>query len=587
MPSAERLAELKLSAEVAWYLLARGWGLPTDDQVPYYKTPEPGEVDPDALFDPARVDRLINTFMHLNHTKGKWAGRPLRPDVWQVAYIFAPVFGWVRDEPEAETFDGRVRVCRELYVDVSRKNGKSTIVGGTALYMTCADGEAGAEGVTAATTSRQAGYVFDPIRALVRSSPFLKGYAKATKGLIQHLGTGSTFMPVSSIAEGLHGANLHCGCVDELHVHKSSDLVEAIETGTGSRSQPLIVFISTADDGQQDTIYARKRGRIEQLAKRLFVDPATYGVVWAAAESEQDLIDRGIDPFSERAHRLANPGYGVSPTRQYLRQVATRAAQSPADYGTYLRLHLGIRTKQKTTYIKVPSWDACGGLVAPEKLAAGTGRYGYGGLDLANTSDFTCWCMLFPDGEGGFDALYRLWIPERAYEQLVIRTSKTAEQWRREGRFVVTDGDIVDDEKIVEDITADLGAYKIKDIGYDPWNSSSITNALTKGGAKLSPVQQTISRLSPATKELQRVVHGSTPDNSMFRHGGNPVVRWMVGNLAVYTDTNDNVKPDRKRSSDKIDAVPATVIAMSRAMTEPPRRRSAYSDGRGLAVSQR
>lgn len=577
MPSADELAELKMSPEVAHYMLSRGLKLPEVWQRPLHKTPEPGEILAGAVFDGERVDKVLAVFAALRHTKGQWAGRPLIPDTWQVAWIIAPVFGWVDygDDP-----DELVRVIREVWVEVSRKNGKSTLIGGLGIYMSCADGESGAECVAAATTEKQAGFVFDPVRALVNSSPMLKPYAKAFRKKIVHTATASEFAVVSSVAEGMHGANLHFYCVDEVHVHKSPELIETIETGTGSRTQPLGVLITTADEGKPDTVYVRKRNRIVQLAERAYTDPSTYGVIWAVADSEEDAAKLGIDLLSEEAHKLANPGFGVSPTRSYLRRQATVASESPADYSKYLRLHLGIRTKQSTTYITIKAWDGCTSLVDPLKLA---GKLAFGGLDLASSSDFTAYCLLFPDGEGGYDITWRFWLPEGAYTQLVKRTSKLAEVWRREGRFHVTDGDVQDYDQVKADILTDWKTFRVREIGYDPWNSSQMVNDLTHDGVSMVPVRQGYATLSPALKEMKRLILGSTPGNVLWRHGSHPVPRWMCGNLAVAMDPSGNVKPDRARSADKIDGIAAGTIALSRAMTAPPERKSAY-ENRGLSV---
>jgi phage terminase large subunit-like protein len=577
MPSAAELAGLKMSAEVAHYMLSRNLKLPEQWQRPLHKTPEAGEIVKGAVFDGDRVDKVLASFRALRHTKGQWAGRPLVPDVWQVAYIIAPVFGWIEHGDDPAEW---VRVVRECWVEVPRKNGKSTLIGGLGIYMTCADGEAGAECVAAATTERQAGFVFTPVRNLVKSSPLLKPYAKAYTKKIVHTGTGSEFAVVSSVAEGQHGANLHFYCVDEVHVHKSPDLIETIETGTGSRTQPLGVLITTADEGAPDTVYVRKRNRIVQLAARAYLDASTYGVIWAVADSEEDAAKLGVDLLSEQAHKLANPGYGVSPTRSYLRRAATVASESPADMSKYLRLHLGIRTKQNTTYITIKAWDNCTSIVEAEKLA---GRAAFGGLDLASASDFTAFALLFPDGAGGYDVLWWFWVPEGALKALVKRTSKLVEQWQREGRFRVTDGDVTDYNVVRADIMAAARRYNIREIGYDPWNSSQMVNDLVEDGANMVPVRQGYASLSPPLKELKRLVNASTPDNVLFRHGTHPVARWMVGNLAVAMDDNLNVKPDRKRSADKIDGVAAVTIGLSRALAAPPERKSAYAE-RGLTV---
>ncbi|MDX2863463.1 terminase large subunit domain-containing protein, partial [Streptomyces scabiei] len=191
-----------------------------------------------------------------------------------------------------------------------RKNGKSTLSGGLAIYLTCADGEPGAQVIAAATTKQQAGYVFTPIRQLAERAPALKGHVKPYRGKIIHPKSGSYFEVIASVADAQHGANLHGAVIDELHVHKDPEMVEVIETGTGSRRQPLIVIITTADSGKPETIYNRKRTRIEQLARGVLEDPSVYGVVWA--------VPKDADPFVEATWRAANPGFGISPTRSYL-----------------------------------------------------------------------------------------------------------------------------------------------------------------------------------------------------------------------------------------------------------------------------
>lgn len=567
LPDAEELERLKLSAEVAWYLLSRG--IPLPDCPPLIQTPSPGEAL-GAVFDPGRVDKVIKAFSLLRHTQGQWAGQPLRPDPWQVAYILAPVFGWVRWDDDADAY---VRVVRELYVDVPRKNGKSTLAGGLAIYMTCADGEGGAQVITAATTKEQAGFVFEPVKKLAEAAPALKRHVKPLKHIILHPKSGSYFKPISSVAGAQHGANIHCAIIDELHEHKTPELVETIETGTGSRREPLIVITTTADSGKRESVYDRKRQRIEKLARRVFEAPSVYGVIWAA--------ERDDDPHVEATWRKANPGYGVSPTRSYLQAKSDEAKQSPADLAKYLRLHLGRRTKQETKFLTLESWHRNAGMVDEAKLAC---REAYGGLDLAATSDLLALCWLFPDDErGGFDALWRLWTPEDNVDALDQRTAGAASVWVREGLLVATPGNVADYDYIQLQIERDLDAFDVRSIGFDPWSAVPLTNKLAESQAPMVKVRQGFVTMSPPLKELQRLLLKGTPEKPMFRHGGNPAVTWMVDNLAVAMDPAGNVKPDKARSAEKIDAVSAAVTALSEALVREPVTKSAYEDG-GLEV---
>lgn len=552
---------LRISPEVAWYLESRN--IPIPDCPPRWKTPEGGSA-PGARFDAVRVDRILNVFSRLRHTQGKWAGKPLTPDPWEVAYVLAPVFGWVvQDE------DGRwVRATRRVYIDVPRKNGKTTLAGGVATYLTTADGEVGAQVYAVASGKDQARYCFDPVKQICERSPDLTPYVKTLQHRIVHSPTASYFAVVSKVAEALHGANIHGAIVDELHVHKTPDLVEAVETGTGSRQQPLVFIITTADAGKQGTIYARRRHYVEQLARGALTDSSTYGVVWAATAED--------DPFAESTWKKANPGYGVTPSKRYLADAAKEAQQSPADLAKFLRLHLGLRTKQETRYLELAPWDRNASLVDETKL---TGRLCYGGLDLASTSDLCALTWCFPDGEGGHDLLWRMWAPEGAVDKLEQRTAGESTVWIRRGLIQVTPGDVADYDYIRSQINLDRERFEVREIAYDPWNSSQLVTDLQADGAPMATMRQGFASMSAPTKEFQRIMLEGTEVEPRLRHGGNPCVRWQIDNFAVEMDASGNVKPSKRNSGDKIDGVVSAIMALSRAVHHEPPRVSAYDDG--------
>lgn len=560
LPSARRLEQLKLSREVAWYLLSRGIPLPEPWQVPRWKTPEPGEVLDGAVFDPARVDRLLQSFGLLVHTQGRWAGRPLKPDPWQVAYYLAPVFGWVRFDEDAQIW---VRVVRTAEADLSRKNGKTTLAGGVATYLTCADGEMGAQVLAVAASKDQAQYCFRPVKQIAESSPALKPHVKAMATRIVHTMSGSYFHVVASVGDLLHGANVHGAVIDELHVHKTRDVVDAVETGTGARTQPLVVIITTPDEGRPGTIYAEKREYLEKLARRVIIDPTFYGVVWGF-DSERELADLGLSPFDEKAQKLANPGYGISPTKAFLEAEAAKAQESPANLARYLRLHLGIRTKQATRYIRLNDWDDCPGDPIDEADLAG--RECHGGLDLASVSDLTALCWLFPDREAGsFTGIWRFWLPSDALEDLNRRTAGAADTWVRDGWLKLTPGAVLDTTAVNAQIDLDAQKFTVKTLGYDRWGASEVTRKASDAGMTLVPIGQGYASLSAPLKELLRLVLVGR-----LGHGGNPVMRWCVDNLAVAMDPAGNVKPDKAAAADKIDGVAALVNALKECMDAEP-----------------
>lgn len=585
--AAADLDELKLSPEVAWYLRDRGYRPP--DCPPLIKTPEPRQV-PGARFDPARVDRVIAAFRQLRHTKGRFAGQRFDPETWQVAYLLAPVFGWVHRSPDSGNW---VRIITIAYFEMPRKNGKTTTVGGIGIYLTAADGEFGAQVVAAATTKDQAGFVFEPVRQLVNKSPGLKRHMRALKHRITHAASGSYFQPIANAGDAQHGADIHGGLVDELHLHKVMDLIEALETGTGSREQPLICYITTADAGKRHTPYDEKRSLIEKLARDVLKRPTTYGVVFAAEKPEylDGKLVKGDDPFAESTWKKANPGYGVSPTKRSMVEAAEKAKDSPAELASFLRLRLGIRTKQETRYLDVDQWDMNASIVDTSRLK---GRECWGGLDLGSTSDLCALAWVFPAEGGAFDVLLRCWAPEDSIEALDARTADAASGWVEKGWLTTTPGDVTDYDFIKAQIGRDRDEFLVQEIAYDRWNATQIVNDLTTDGAPMITFGQGFASMSAPTKDLQRLIkvgaraddHGA-PVKPMIRHGGNPLWRWMVDNFAVAMDPAGNVKPDKKNAGDKIDGVVALIMALARAVAaREAESTSAYEDddGEGLMI---
>jgi phage terminase large subunit-like protein len=556
---------LGLSPEVAYYLAERG--IPLPDRPPKWRTPEPSGRG--VKFDPSRVDRVLRAFAVLQHTQGRWAGRPLKPDPWEIAYILAPTYGWVRKDATTGEW---VRVIRTQYVELPRKNGKTTLAGAQAMYLTAADREQGAQVVAAAASRDQASFCFDPVKRIAEMSPGLGRHVEVRTRRIIHRPSGSYFTVIASMADLIHGANIHGAVIDELHVHKTRDLVDALETGTGARAQPLAIIITTADDGKPGTIYAEKRDYAEKLARRVLKDPTFYGVIWAA--------DADDDPFAEETWIKANPGYGVSPTKSFMQAEARKAAQSPANRARFLRLHLGIRTKQETRYVDMPVWDRNASIVDEARMV---GREAYGGLDLANTSDLCALAWDFPSDDGSHDVLWRFWLPERGFRRLDESTAGQARVWRDRGLITITPGDVTDYEWIKAQVNRDREAFDVREIAYDPWNASQLVNDLTAAEAPMVKLRQGFVSMSPPTKQLLHLLLEGTAAAPRYRHGGNPVMRWMVDNLAVATDPAGNVKPDRARAAEKIDGVVAAIMALDRAINRPEKRVSAYEDS-GLKV---
>lgn len=447
----------------------------------------------------------------------------------------------------------------------------TTLASGLGMYLAFADGENGAEVVFGAASKDQAGAAFRPVEALARSSKALKDAGiVANKTLIEKSSTTSTLKAVSSRGDLAHGANIHGALIDELHVHKNGDLLEAIESGTGAREQPLTIIITTADDGQLVGVYAQRRDMMEKVCNGVLKQPATYAVIFAAPDD--------ADPFSETVWQKANPLYPATPTPEFMRKASDKARSNPVALASFLRLHLGIRAKQGTRYIPLEAWDI--GTTMAYKEGDLLGRMAYGGLDLSSVSDLTALAWLFPDEAGGYDALYRFWLPEGALDALDAATANTASTWVDEGWITLTPGDVVDYDWIRATVVEDAIKFRVVEIGYDRWNSSQMVIDLQdKEGMTMAKVGQGIQSMSPALKEMNRLVR-----LGKFHAGPNPVMRWMVDNLRVASDPAGNVKPDKSKSTAKIDGVSATLDALFCAMSGSEGTAESAYENRGLVT---
>lgn len=561
-PRTARTYAADLSPEVEWYLESRKYKLQSW-QRPLWRTKEPRNVK-GAYFDPARVDKVIDSLSRMRHTQGKWAGHALKPDAWQVAFIIAPIFGWVT----RDAFGAVLRIIRNAWIEVPRKNGKTTIASGLGLHLAFADGEAGAQVIAAAGSKDQAMNAFRPAYLIAGNSPDFKsaGIQSMKKEIVRP--SDQSFMKaVGSIGDLLQGSNPNGFIADEMHVHKDMSVIDALESGTGARDQPLGIIITTADDGGQLTPYAQRRKHIEQVCRGSIKSPTEYAVIFGAPAN--------ASPFAEATWMIANPGYGVSPTKAFMVAEAAKAKSSPANLSRFLRLNLNVRTKQETKYIDLADWDRNHGLLSEPELK---GRDCYGGLDLASVSDLSSFCLLFPFPDGSYKVLWRHWTPEDNVPALDKRTNGAASQWVKDGWLTTTPGNVQDYDFIKAQVDRDAQRYHILSIGADMYNATQLVNDLMATGLTVTKVRQGFLSLSAPTKEMQRLVLMGKPSKPMLVHGGDPVTRWAVDNLAVAIDPAENVKPDKKNAGDKIDPVTALVNALSEAMNEELAKPSKYED---------
>lgn len=519
---------------------------------------------PGAFFSVDAAKRAVDAIQSFAHTKGRWGRAPLLLSPWQIVWVIAPIFGWLYHDDE---IDRTVRVIRAAWVEVPRKNGKSTLSSGIGLTLLLADREIGAEVYAAAGSLPQAERVFDDAKRMSLTSRAVRSKVEVLRGVIRVPHTGGVFRALSKVAETAHGLNVSGAIVDEVHVHKKRDLVDAIETGTGARDQPLVVFITTADEGDEGSIYDEKHVYTRRCAEGVVTDPGHYGVVWAAEE--------GDDPFCEATWRKANPGLGTSPSLAYMRREAAKAQSTPSYFPAFCRLSLNRRMRSSAQWLPLTLWDENGGAIA-QRMGR---RRAWGGVDLSAVSDLSAWVMAVESRQRGvsLELIARFWLPEERVDELEQQLQVPLRQWVREGHITLTEGDAVDYDTIEKTILADCQKLDMQRISYDRMFAGQLVQRVNHRakGVDVVPVAQTYLGMGPGAKELERMLR-----ENQIRHGGNPVLRWHAACVEVYADGNDNirpVKPDRNKSSSRIDGIAAAVMAMDGYLRRPIRKPRAAS----------
>lgn len=511
------------------------------------------------IFDDVATRHALAFFTVLCHSKGEWAGKPFVLEDWQT-FIVASLFGWKRA-------DG-TRRFRRAYIEVPRKNGKSTLIAGIGLYLLVADNEPGAEVYSAATKRDQARITHSEAVRMVKASPLLKKEIGTFKDNLHVLATNSKYEPLGADADTMDGLNVHAAMIDELHAHKTRHVVDVLDTATGARRQPLIIEITTAGWDRQSVCWEHHD------YSRQVLEDSVPDDSWFAFMAG---IDEGDDWAEAQTWAKANPNFGVTVKPDDLARKAQRAQKVPAEQNTFKRLHLDIWTEQADRWLDLDKWDECAGVVDVDRLK---GRACYAGLDLASTTDLAALVLLFPDDDEpqNFDVLPFFWIPAESMIERTRQANVPYATWVDEGLITATEGNVIDYRAIMATLDEQARAYDIQELAYDRWGATQLVQDMQAGGLEVAPFGQGFASMSPPTKELLNLTL-----SRRLRHGGHPVLRWMASNMVVIQDPAGNLKPDKSKSAEKIDGMVALIMAIDRATRQGGEGKSVYEE-RGLLV---
>jgi phage terminase large subunit-like protein len=523
----------------------------------------------------AKVCKAIELFPHI---KGRWKTPTIRLEPWQI-FIVMTLFSWVwatatHAEETLREKDG-LRRFRTAYEEVARKNAKSTKTAGIANYMLAADGEDGAECYTAATTRDQAKIVFDVARSMARKSP---GYRRrfGVEVLAHALNVAATesfLKALSADYDSLDGLNPHFAGVDELHAHKSRGVWDVLETATGARDQSLLFAITTAGSDRAGICY-EIRSYVTQLLTDVLlrhpelcerfgwnadgahaVDETFFGIIYTIDDEE-----RWTDPAE---WVKANPNLGVSVKLDDLQRKCAKAQQLLSAKPNFLTKHLNVWVNADSPWMDMAAWARCRNLtLTPAQFA---GEPCFTGHDLMSKLDIAARMAVFHrlvDGVTHYYAFGKFWLPEETIED---SDNSQYRGWEESGHLVATDGNIIDQNLIQDDLREIKTEFDLRACAFDPFKATKFSTELMDEGFPMIEVGATVKNFSEPMTELESLVK-----SGRFHHDGDPVLEWMVSNVVAHRDRKNNIFPTKQSNDRKIDGAVALIMALSRAMFEEP-----------------
>lgn len=517
----------------------------------------------DSYYDEEMANFAVTFIEQLCHTKGTWAGKKFKLLDWQ-EQIIRDLFGTLKPNG--------YRQFNTAYIEIPKKNGKSELAAAVALLLCCGDGEQRAEIYGCAADRGQATIVFDVAADMVRMCPALNKRCKilTSQKRILFAPTNSFYQVLSAEAYSKHGFNIHGVVFDELHTQPNRKLFDVMTKGSGdARMQPLYFLITTAGTDTNSICYETHQKAKDILEGRK-IDPTFYPVIYGAGEDED-----WTDP---KVWLKSNPSLGETIGMDKVEAACESAKQNPGEENSFRQLRLNQWVKQAVRWMPMDKWDACAFPANEEMLE---GRVCYGGLDLSSTTDLTSFCLVFPpeDEDEPYYVLPYFWVPEDTLDLRVKRDHVPYDLWHRQGYLETTEGNVVH-YGYIEKFIERLGErFNIRDIAFDRWRATQMSQDLENMGFTVVPMGQGFASMSPPTKELMKLTL-----ERKIAHGGHPVLRWNMDNIFIRTDPAGNIKADKAKSTEKIDGAIAMIMALDRAIRCGNDTSESVYDTRGLLV---
>ena len=466
----------------------------------------------------------------LRHSEGDFAGQPFVLQPWQDDYL-GTLFN-------TKLPDGRRQYQRSLLA-LPRKSGKTALCAAIGAYEGFF-GDEGGQILIAAGDRKQASLLFTACSRYIESCPGLIRRCKIYKNSIVVPHNNSTIQFLSSEHKGKHGFNPSVCIVDEFHVQPNRDLIDVLESGMGMRSEPLVIYVTTAGMDRVGPCYDEWQRAIK-IRDGIIKDPTFLPCIFAAEDD--------ADPFVEETWRSASPNYGVTIRQDFMEREAALARESVSQEIKFRTLYLNQWISNGANkFFRTGLWEKCDSPLRPTD-----GRPCWCGLDLSSTSDTTAFCAVWPDDDGTYDVFAHLFIPEESAN----RDEAPYRQWAKDGFVTLTEGNVTDYDVVRDYVLSFCERNVVRSVAIDRWNATHLSTQLTHEGIEVKPYGQGYASLSSPTKMLETAVLGQK-----IRHAGNPPLALHISNMQVKQDDAGNIKPTKSQSHStaRIDAAVALIM---------------------------
>lgn len=513
-------------------------------------------------FDPDEACRACAFIECLPHVEGKWKNPDGSPQVNIVlhesdVFFVVQLFGFRKP-------DGTRRYSSALKA-IARKNAKSTVAAAIGLYCQCCEDELGPQVISGATTGKQARIVFGVAKRMVEKTQALRDAfgVEAFANAIPSYSNGGSFMPINAKASTQDGLNPSTVILDEIHAHKTHDLLNVLRSAAGARSNPLFLF-TTTEGYESPGPWPELRHFAEQVLLELVEADHFLAIIYAVDEADEEAGLPADDDFDEAAWIKANPLIEVNPILlAEIRKEAIEAKAMPGRHAEFRIKRLNRRSSVAGGWVNLSKWRACAGPVDLEALRSVPC---YGGLDLASTSDLCSFRLVWQKDARWFTHGWRF-VPKAAIKARTERGLVPYEPWVRSGYLIEAGDEVIDYDLVREHILLAHRKFLIKGVGYDRWNAAQLVSKLEKDGLPMAEFIQGPRSYHPAMQELERAYLAG-----QLSHGNDPVLNWCAANLVARRDVNMNTAPDKRRAADKIDDFVALLMGIGSSMVAPPEK---------------